>query len=104
MAEVVQQTQAPLPEGQTILPAGHPAVQECQRALVDGRMDPQKIQLTEGTTLRRLGRQEAGWHALFKGADGASLLQYSLVIDSKKKLDPDMVQLALEALQRLVRV
>ncbi|KAF0305130.1 hypothetical protein FJT64_023214 [Amphibalanus amphitrite] len=101
MAEVIREEQEPRREGQTILPAD-PEVQECKRILIDGSSAPQKIRLVEGTTVRRLGRQETGWHALFQGADGASLLQYSLVMDSKQELTPNMVQLALEALQRQV--
>lgn len=102
MADTTSDSLISLPEGQSILPDVEPDVQECQRTLADGRTAPQKILLKEGTVLRRLGRQEAGWHALFKGADGASLLQYSLVVDSKQQLKPEMVQLALEALQRQV--
>ena len=100
MADIAREDAPPAAQ-KTILP-DKPEVQECQRALWDGSTAPRKIRLTEGATLRKLGRQEAGWHALFTGSDGASLLQYSLVMDSKEELTPDMVQLALEELQRLV--
>ncbi|XP_037084907.1 uncharacterized protein LOC119105553 [Pollicipes pollicipes] len=58
--------------------------------------------LREGEVLRRLGPQETGWHTLFCKSDGASLLQYSLVVDSQQRLSSEQVQQALEALQRQI--
>ena len=56
--------------------------------------------LVEGRRLRRMGVQETLWHKLFLRRQGASLLVYSLVLDSDRRLEPEMVHGALAALQR----
>ncbi|XP_037078446.1 uncharacterized protein LOC119099409 [Pollicipes pollicipes] len=60
--------------------------------------------LREGQVLRRLGLQESMWHEVFTRLGGTSLLQYSLVVDSERQLEPPKVRAALEAMQRQIPV